>query len=286
MSLIKASATVRTEASASKAMNVRGRLWGTVAFMIIGLGLSYFGLETSALPLLVGVVCCLLLAALAVGLPPVPPRPGFNWKMLTGPEVGRIVREPGMVVLLVAMLVSCIPASFYYSFVNPFLNEVGWTAAAAKMSLGQLVEIGVIAMLPLVFTKLRFRTIIFWGLLLWGLRYFAFAVGRPESMEWLLYAGIVVQGFAFVWVVMAAQIYVDKRVPTALRSTAQGLLSFANQGLGIFIGSWIAGEVVDAYSLAGNDHNWFAIWQVPAWVGVASALLFLALFPKRAALAG
>ena len=262
------------------------RFWGTVSFMFIGVGLSYFGVETSPLPLLAGTVCCLAMAGFALTLPPVPPQPGFDLKVLTGPETRKILREPGMMILLIAMLVSCVPSSFYYSFVNLFLNEIGWSAAAAKMSLGQLVELGLFLTLPWFFHKLRFRRIVFWGLLLWGLRYFAFAVARPGELEWLLYAGIVVQGFVFVWVVIAGQIYVDNRVPVALRSTAQGLVSFANQGLGIFIGSWLAGEIVLAGSLPDGGHDWFRIWLVPGAVGVLGALLFWWFFPRTGKLAG
>lgn len=260
------------------------RLWGTVGFMLLGLSLSYFTLEFTAVPLLIAAVCCILTVLAALGLARVPPQPGFDWQTLSGPETRKILRQPGMGILLVAMLISCIPSSFYYSFVNPFLNEVGWTAAAAKMSLGQLVEIGVLASLPWVFTKLRFRTIVFWGLLLWGLRYLAFAVARPGFMEWLLYLAVTVQGFTFVWVVVAGQIYVDKRVPVGLRSTAQGLISFTNQGIGIFAGSWLAGEVVQANALPGAGHDWYTVWLVPAGVGIFGALLFWWFFPRAGAL--
>jgi len=183
------------------------RAWGTVAFMLVGLGLSFFGVEASPWPLVAGGFLAVLTAFLALTLPRVPPQPGFNFSMLAGPEVRRIIREPGMIVLLVAVFFSCVPSSFYYSFVNPFLNEVGWSAAAAKMSLGQFFEIGILFAMPWFFRKIRFRTIFFWGLFAWGARYFLFAFARPEYYEFLLYLAIAVQGIAFVWIVVAAQIY-------------------------------------------------------------------------------
>lgn len=257
------------------------RVWGTVAFMLVGLGLSFFAVEDSALPLLAGAGLSVLMALTCTTIPRIPPQSGFDLTMLKSPEVSKIIREPGMVVLLIAIFFSTFPASFYYSFVNPFLNEIGWTAAAAKMSLGQLVEIVVIITMPFIFRKLRFRQIVFWGLLLWGLRYFAFAFGRPENHEYLLYLGILVQGVAFAWIVIAAQIYVDNRVPTALRSTAQGLVAFTNQGLGIFLGSWVAGEIVLANVLPEGGYDWLTIWIVPGVVGVLAAIGFWVFFPKR-----
>ncbi len=256
------------------------RVWGTVSFMLAGLGLSYFGVESTALPLLAGAVTAALMAGMSLTLPPIPPQPGFDWRSLRGSQVVGILREPGMIVLFVAILLSCLPAAFYYSFLNPFLNEVGWTNAAAKMSLGQLGEIFIVLAMPLAFRKIRFRKIVFWGILVWGLRYFAFAFARPDHQEWLLYAGILVQGIAFAWIVIAAQIYVDNRVPISLRSTAQGLISFASQGLGVFIGSWIAGEVVLANTLETGQHAWGTIWLIPGVIGVAAALWFWVAFPK------
>jgi nucleoside transporter len=256
------------------------RVWGTVSFMLMGLFLSYFDVENSPYPLLAGGMASVLLGFYCLTLPHTPPAPGFNWATVKGENVQKIFRERGMVVLLLAMLASCVPSSFYYSFLNPFLNEVGWSAAAAKMSLGQFLEIWIVLALPWVFRNLRFRTILFWGLMAWGLRYFAFGIGRPDANEWLLYAGIAVQGVAFSWIIIAAQIYVNNRVPSYLRSTAQGLISFANLGVGAFFGNWIAGEVVNANLLAGGQHDWWSIWLVPGTVGVLAALLFLTFFPK------
>ncbi|NJC27618.1 MFS transporter [Neolewinella antarctica] len=256
------------------------RTWGTIGFMLVGVSLSLLGWEATPWPLLAGAVMAVLTAVLSTSLDPIQPQPGFSWADLKGEEVGRIIREPGMLVLMVAMLLSCIPSSFYYSFVNPFLNEVGWPAAAAKMSLGQVIEIGALLSMPLLLRKVRFRKIIFWGLFVWGARYVAFAFGRPGELEWLLYAGVMVQGIAFVWIVIAAQIYIDKRVPVALRSTAQGLITFANQGFGIIVGSWLAGEVVNAYELPGGGHAWEIIWLVPGVVGLITALGFWWFFPR------
>ncbi|MGB3801175.1 MAG: MFS transporter [Lewinella sp.] len=256
------------------------RVWGTVSFMIVGVLLSVFRIENSAIPVLCGGFGALVLAGYSFFLPHTPPEPGFNWATLRGEEVRNIFRERGMVVLLIALLASCIPSSFYYSFLNPFLNEVGWEAAAAKMALGQLFEIAVVLAMPFIFRRFRFRSTIFWGLMAWGLRYFAFGVGRPGDQEWLLYAGIVVQGVAFAWIIIAAQIYVNNRVPSYLRNTAQGLISFANLGLGAFLGSWIAGETVSANLLADGTHDWWAIWLVPGTVGVVAAVFFYVAFPR------
>lgn len=259
----------------------RIRVWGTVSFMLVGVALSAFKVENSALPLLAGGFLSLLLAVYSRFLPHTPPHSGFEWEALRGGQLLKVFQQRGMVVLLIALIASCIPSSFYYSFLNPFLNEVGWPHAAAKMAIGQFFEIAVVLAMPFVFRRFRFRSVIFWGLMAWGLRYFAFAIGRPSDHEWLLYAGIAVQGVAFAWIIIAAQLYINNRVPKTMRNTAQGLVSFADLGIGVFLGSWIAGEVVSANVITPGLHDWRSIWIIPGAVGLGAALFFIFFFPKQ-----
>jgi uncharacterized membrane protein YeaQ/YmgE (transglycosylase-associated protein family) len=61
-----------------------------------------------------------------------------------------------------------------------------------------------------------------------------------------------------------------------LRAAAQGFIAFVTLGVGMFIGSWAAGRVVDAF-VAGSGHDWNRIWLVPA-AGAALVLVLFALF--------
>ena len=258
----------------------RLRVWGTVSFMLVSLGLTVFSLETSPRVLLAGAGGSLLLAGFTRWLPPTPPQTGFRWADLRGQDVRRLLGDRRIQLLFGALFLACVPTTFYYSFLNPFLNEVGWTAVGARMSLGQLFEIGFVLAMPWVFRRFTFRAVITGGLLAWGLRYLAFAVARPGHWEWLLYPAILVQGMAFAWLVIAGQVFVDRRVPPGLRNTAQGIVVFVELGLGAFLGSWLAGAVVEANVLGGGGHNWWAIWLVPGLVGTGTAALFWWLFPR------
>ena len=42
----------------------------------------------------------------------------------------------------IASILACIPLTFYYSFTNAYLNDVGVVNAAGKMTLGQMSEVG------------------------------------------------------------------------------------------------------------------------------------------------
>jgi hypothetical protein len=75
---------------------------------------------------------------------------------------------------------------------------------------------------------------------------------------------------------------VDQQAPVAIRASAQGFLAFVTLGLGNFIGSFAAGQVVEANRL-GDAHDWTAIWLVPAGMAAGVLVLFLLLFRPRVA---
>ena len=62
-----------------------------------------------------------------------------------------------------------------------------------------------------------------------------------------------------------------------MRAAAQGFITFVTYGVGMLIGSWLSGRVVDAYALpAGGGHDWQTIWLVPAaMAGVVLAVFAL-----------
>jgi MFS family permease len=84
-------------------------------------------------------------------------------------------------------------------------------------------------------------------------------------------------GICYDFFFVTGQVYVDQKAPQALRAAAQGLITFITYGIGMFIGSWICGRVVDYYAKSraqadGLLHDWRAIWMVPA---IASGLVLL-----------
>ena len=61
---------------------------------------------------------------------------------------------------------------------------------------------------------------------------------------------------------------------------AQGLIAFVTLGVGMFVGSWLSGLVVDLY-VEGAGHAWGRIWIVPAAWAAAVLALFALFFRDR-----
>lgn len=262
----------------------RIRVWGAIGWIVAGLLVSYLGVETEVVPLRIAAATSVVQGLYCLTLPNTPPsaaRVGKGLRGLLGPEVRDLLRERSFVVLLLSLMLICIPSAYYYSFVNPFLNEVGESNAAGKMAIGQVTEVVFMLALPWVFRQLRLKVILFWGLLAWGLRYGCFWLAGLPGLHGLIYVGIGLHGPAFIFSMLAAQIYLDTRTPRHLRSTAQGFYSLLTLGLGALLGAYIAGETVHAFTMPAGGHDWPRIWQVPTIWGVVVAVGFLLFFRSR-----
>ena len=96
---------------------------------------------------------------------------------------------------------------------------------------------------------------------------------------WMLYGGSLVHGICYDFFFVTGQIYVDEKAPPDLRAAAQGLIAFVTLGVGMFIGSWLSGLIVDLY-VEGEGHAWQDIWIVPAVWASAVLVLFAVAFKE------
>jgi hypothetical protein len=247
-----------------------------VAWVLISFVLSWLQIEDTYWPLRLSAGFSLVLSAYSLTLPHTPPQRNRRniFKELRSPEMQELLRDRSFSVLILALAFICIPSAYYYSFVNPFLSEIGIQRPAATMSIGQIVEIGAVLSLPWFLTRFPLKRVIFFGLFFWGIRYVAFAYANADEAVGLVYFGVGVQGFAYTFTALAAQIYVDSRVPVHLKGTAQGFIAFLTLGIGAFVVSYIAGGTVSLFTLADGSHDWRSIWWLPGGVGLVVALGF------------
>jgi MFS family permease len=105
----------------------------------------------------------------------------------------------------------------------------------------------------------------------------------------MLWLGIVLHGICFDFFFVVGQIYIDREAPSALRAATQGLITFLTYGLGMFVGSWLSGLVVDTYSHPAAQgvvvHDWHAIWLIAGGCAAVVLVLFVLLFKDRKAAA-
>jgi nucleoside transporter len=270
------------------------RVFGTISWIAVVNLVGWLGVGDKVDIFQIAMVSAAVLGVLAFFLPATPPvadgKVGFA--QIVGKDAFVLFRDRSYLVFFISSILICIPLSFYYTWANPSLTDTYQLAAPGadpagfrvenKMSLGQASEVIFMLLLPLAYRRFGVRNILVIGLLAWIARFLFFGYGDGLSKEWMLYGAILLHGICYDFFFVTGMIYTDVKAGDRIKSQAQGLISLATYGIGMFLGSIIAGKVKDHYTSAGPDGtavtDWLGVWTVPAGIAVAVLAIFLFLF--------
>jgi nucleoside transporter len=257
------------------------RVLGTIGWIIASGLVEWLDYEKSSAMFITAAVSSLALGLFSFTLPHTPPSKlghAVTVRDILGLDALKLMKNRSFAVFILGSFLVCIPLQFYYAFTNAYLSEISVSNATFKMSFGQMSEIGFMLVMPLFFARLGVKKMLLIGMAAWMIRYVLFAYGTDGPIMWMLYVGILLHGICYDFFFVTGQIYVDREAPSHLRGAAQGFIAFVTLGVGMFIGSYLSGLVVDLYRVEGAiPHDWFKIWLVPA-VGAAVVLVLFALF--------
>jgi MFS family permease len=115
------------------------------------------------------------------------------------------------------------------------------------------------------------------GMIAWTLRFLCFGYGDAQANLWMLFAGIILHGVCFDFFFVTGQIYTDSKAGLNIQSQAQGMITMATYGVGMWIGTLLSGYVKDKYTI-DNIVQWKSVWLVPAGIAFAVLILFTLFF--------
>jgi nucleoside transporter len=276
------------------------RVWGTVGWIVVGIAIGQWlfrqaGTVRAAqlqsmgdafrLAAILGVVQGLY----ALTLPKTPPR-RENKNYAPGEALKEIRRQPLVTIFLLSIPIAAVHQFFfvrtsqYLGQLNlnaPIVDKIFGVGGAGVMTIGQISELVVLALMPLIVKRVPRKTILTVGLLAYTLRFLAFAY-LPYA--WALLPALALHGLVFGCFFFVCFMIVDEYTTKDVRSSAQNLFSLVVFGLGVIVGNILVG-LLSAWTKVGETTNWQAYYAIPAWITLACLVLLLIFYPNRGKLA-
>ncbi len=270
------------------------RVFGTIGWILAGLLISFAfkwdsianigqGMLSNTFTMVA--VASAVLGVFSFTLPKTPPSAAKGEKGtirdILGLDALKLLKDRNFLVFFLSSVLICIPLAFYYQNISPFLTEYKVENSTAWASLGQISEVGFMLLLPFFFKKYGFKKTILFGMLAWGIRYALFAYGNTGDLFFMLVIGIALHGICYDFFFVSGQIYTDSKAGEKVKSAAQGLITLATYGIGMLVGFWVAGKIVDKNILADGTHSWQDVWLFPALFALGVLVLFALFFKEE-----
>ncbi|HEX9793471.1 MAG TPA: MFS transporter [Planctomycetota bacterium] len=281
------------------------RVWGTVGWIVVGIGIGQWLLRhhtpegASAAEALVaqraGMADAFKLSAVLGGLlgvycftlPHTPPARSAK-QNATLEAMGEIRKQPLVTLFLLAVPISCIH-QFYFVHTADFLgrfqtgaaetiNAVFGVGGGGLMTIGQMSEIVVLGLIPLVAKQVPRKALLATGIVAYGARMALFAHGEQLGTAAVL-LGVALHGLCFGCFIFVAFMIVDEETTPDVRASAQSLFNLVIIGIGIIVGSKVAGEVAEWAKDEAGATDYTRLFSVPMWAALACLVLLLLFYP-------
>lgn len=276
------------------------RVFGTLGWVVIGISVGHWLLfragndvalqfkymaDAMTLSAILGIV----LGLYSFTLPATPPSPGRE-KLAPLEALQEILRQPLLTLFLLSFPVAALHAFFFaraaeYLTTGPvklpdasWINKVFGVGGGGLMTVGQMSELIVLSLMPLVVKRVNRKVLLSIGLCAYTLRFFVFAYFHSATAV-ILALGL--HGIVFGCFFFLVFITIEENTTKDVRSSAQNVFNLIIFGVGVILGNWFSGWLGHQVSGADDKLNWQMFYAVPGAITLGCLLILLVLYPNR-----
>ena len=260
------------------------RVWGTVGFVVAMWCTDLSGSTLTVGQLYISAAGAVFLGLYGFTMPACPPARDAGKKTIVealGLDAFVLFKRAQMVVFFLSAMMlggalqitNAFGGDFLVDFNKTFPDSFGVQHPILLSSISQISETLFILTIPFFLQRFGIKVVMIIAIFAWVFRFGLFAYGDPGPGLWMLVLSMIIYGMAFDFFNISGSMYVNLEANARIRASAQGLFMIMTNGLGAFLGTMVAGGVVDHYTVDGV-RDWHSIWMAFAGYALVLGLVF------------
>jgi len=263
----------------------RIRVWGTIGFIFSMILVDLLGFAQTSYQLYMSAGLGFVLSIYSFSLPTCTISINENkksWVDYMGLRAFALFKQKKMAIFFIFSMMLGMSLQITNAFGNDYLTNFfgkniiykgtfGVEHANILISLSQVSETLCILLIPFFLRKFGIKKVMLISMVAWVLRFGLLGTGNPGDGVWMLVLSMIVYGVAFDFFNISGSLFVENETDSSIRSSAQGVFMIMTNGFGAFIGSYVAGWIVDK---AGWPNSWFIFAAYSLLVTIVFALVF------------
>ncbi len=247
--------------------------WALAGYFLTGWRWRFKTGEEGRDCLVLAAVLSVIMAVVSSFMPNTPPAGGAGTML----DALSMLGTPTFLVFILISIAGAGMMQFYFLGTAQFMQDNGISSknVPASMAVAQAMQAGAtLVLLPRLVPGIGYKWTLTVGTLSWLVLYVLYVVPRPA---WLLVASQGFHGLAYVFFMIAGQMFAGKVAPEGADAVTQALAITAQSGIGMFLGTQLAGIVMDKYRVEGR-FQWRQLWIVPGAIMLVCTVALILLF--------
>jgi len=255
-------------------------MWAPIAWALVGYFLTGWrwvfktgeeGRDCLIMAAILSVVMAVVCGAL---MPSTPPENTGGSPMQ---DVLGMLSSPSFLVFLLISMAAAGMMQFYFLGTAQFMqdNKIPAKNVPASMAIAQACQaLATLFVLNWLVKNVGYRWTLPIGAASWLIMYIIYVSPRPR---WAIVASQAFHGLAYVFFIIAGQMFAGSVAPEGAGGSMQALIFTAQSGIGLFLGTQLAGIVMDKCRVEGQ-FQWSKVWMVPGAIMLVCVLALLLFF--------